>query len=197
MTTPGTRRRMSAEGRREQILDVTLAIIDAEGVYAATPNRIAEEAGVSRPVLYQQFGDLSALFVELVDREAKRAAAQFADAVARLDGSAEPGPFGHVFEGTLSAIDSHPATWRLFLLPPQGAPIELHDRLASAQAVVRRFLEQELRRHFPSLPEPEYTARMVQAAGRELLQLHLVDPDNATSERLRRMIQSLREWVRS
>ena len=38
------KRRMTAEGRREQILDVTHAIVDAEGFHAATPNRIAEAA---------------------------------------------------------------------------------------------------------------------------------------------------------
>ena len=56
---------MRASDRREQILDITHAIVDAEGFHAATINRIATEAGVTRTVIYQQFGDLSRLFVAL------------------------------------------------------------------------------------------------------------------------------------
>src|SRR3954470_15810934 len=76
------RRRMTASDRREQILDVTHAIVDAEGFHAATLGRIATEAGVTRTVLYHQFGDLPALLVALVDRESARTAAQFAGTVA-------------------------------------------------------------------------------------------------------------------
>src|SRR5881227_2261995 len=67
------RRRMRASDRREQILDIAHAIVDAEGFHAATINRIAAEAGVTRTVIYQQFGDLSSLFIALLDREADRA----------------------------------------------------------------------------------------------------------------------------
>lgn len=195
MTVPYERRRMSAEARREQILDITHAIVDAEGFYAATPNRIAEAAGITRPVLYQQFGELSRLFVELVDREAERAAAQFAETIAQHRKPAGADPFGNVFEGILLVVDACPATWRLFLLPPEGAPPELHERLAKAQGVVRHFLEQELRRAFPGIPDPEYTARIIQAAGRELLQLRLTDPSQATHERLLALVASIRARV--
>jgi AcrR family transcriptional regulator len=79
------KRRMSAERRREQMLDVAHAIVDAEGFHAATPNRIAAAAGVDRSLIYQKFGDLAGLFVELIDREAARAGAQFAEATSGLD----------------------------------------------------------------------------------------------------------------
>jgi AcrR family transcriptional regulator len=194
-TATGMRRRMRAEDRREQILDLTHAIVDAEGFHAATPNRIAEAAGITRPVLYQQFGDLAALFIALVDREARRAAIQFAEATSRPEDPLETDPFVSTFESVLRAVDAHPATWRLFLFPPQGAPPELHERLAQAQDVVRRFLEQELLRAFPGLPDPEYTTRIVQASGRELLQLRLTDPENATIERLSFLVRHLRTHI--
>ena len=47
------------------------------------------------------------------------------------------------------------------------------------------FFVKELLRRNPELHEPEYTARILHAAGRELLQLHLRDPQTATVERLR------------
>lgn len=193
MTDPGTRRRMSAEGRREQILDITHAIVDAEGFHAATPNRIAEAAGITRPVLYQQFGDLAGLFVALIDREAGRAAAQFIEKLVQPDDDGEEtDPFVRAFSGAVRAIDTHPSTWRLFLFPPEGAPPELHQRLARSAAAVRGFLEHELVEAFPDLPDPEYSARILHAAGRELLQLRLADPENATIERLVALVRHLR-----
>lgn len=195
MTVRDQRKRMSAEDRREQILDITHAIVDAEGFHAATPNRIAEAAGITRPVLYQQFGDLPGLFVALVDREAGRAGAQFAEATSRSHDAADADPFVSAFDGVLGAVDAHPATWRLFLCPPQGAPPALHERLAQSQEVVRQFLEEQLLRSFPELPDPDYTARVLHAAGRELLQLRLIDPEGATSQRLRSLVRQLSQPV--
>src|SRR4051812_3392014 len=177
------RRRMRASDRREQILDIAHAIVDAEGFHAATINRIASEAGVTRTVIYQQFGDLSRLFIALVDREANRAQRQFEDAIAQID---EDGAdvFAESFAGVLRAADEHPATWRLFLVPPQGAPPELHERLAAAQTLVRAYVVNVLLAIDPDVPDPEYTARIVNAAGDELLRLRLANPREATTERL-------------
>ncbi len=188
---------MTAADRREQILDITHRIVDAEGFHAATLNRIAFEAGVTRTVVYQQFGDLAGLFVALVDREAGRAGAQFAAAVARPDEPAglttESGAFEQAFAGLLRAVDAHPATWRLFLFPPQGAPPELHERLAQAQTIVREYLTSVLRQIDPSLPDPEFTSRILNAAGDEMLRLRLTDPSWATHERILGHIRQFHE----
>lgn len=189
MSAGHPKRRMTAEGRREQILDVTHAIVDADGFHAATPNRIAEAAGINRSLIYQLFGDPAGLFVALIDREAARAGAQFAEAVSGLDAVAEDRSLVVAFDGVLAAVDAHPATWRLFLFPPQGAPPELYARLAQSQAVVLEFFVRELLRHNPHVHDPEYTARILHAAGRELLQLHLSEPQTATVERLRTFVR--------
>ena len=189
MSAANPKRRMTAEGRREQILDVTHAVVDAEGFHAATPNRIARQAGIDRSLIYQLFGDPAGLFVALIDREAARAGAQFAEAISGLDAVAEDQSLVVAFDGVLAAVDAHPATWRLFLFPPQGAPPELYARLAQSQAVVLEFFVRELVRTNPTLHEPEYTARILHAAGRELLQLHLSDPQSASVERLRTFVR--------
>jgi AcrR family transcriptional regulator len=186
------RRRMTAGDRRRQILDITHAIVDAEGFHAATLNRIAGEAGVTRTVVYQQFGDLAGLFIALVDREAARAGAQFAEAIAAAQEPSErDGAFGHAFAGVLRAADAHPATWRLFLFPPQGAPPELHERLAQAQVIVRQYFIGVLLRINPEIPDPEYTARILNAAGDELLRMRLSNPESATHERLLAQVRRL------
>jgi AcrR family transcriptional regulator len=180
---------MTAEARREQILDVTHAIVDAEGFHAATPNRIAQEAGINRSLIYQKFGDMAGLFVELIDREAARAGAQFAEAISGLHAASEDHTMVHAFDSVLAAVDAQPATWRLFLFPPQGAPPELYARMAQAQAVVIDAFIRELLRLNPEVHDPEYTARIMHAAGRELLQMRLSDPQTATTERLRTFVR--------
>ncbi|AXN42953.1 HTH-type transcriptional regulator BetI [Mycobacterium marinum] len=187
------KRRMTAQGRREQILDVTHAIIDADGFHAATPIRIAREAGINRSLIYQQFGGPAGLFVALIDREAGRAGEQFAEAISDLgEPSEENQTLVRAFDGVLAAVDAHTATWRLFLFPPQGAPPQLHTRLAQSQTIVREFLQGELQRLNPQLDDPEYTARVLYATGRELLQLRLSEPQTATPERLRAFVHGLR-----
>lgn len=191
MTSGPSRRRMTAQARRNQILDVTHAIVDAEGFHAATPNRIAREAGINRSLIYQQFGDPAGLFVALIDREAARAGAQFAEVISATTDADADGVLVSRFDSVVEAADAQPATWRLFLSPPQGAPPELHERLGQAQEVVRTYLVGELQRSYPGLPDPDYTARMLQAAARELLQLRLSDPQSATRERLQALVRTL------
>ncbi|WP_320671908.1 TetR/AcrR family transcriptional regulator [Patulibacter defluvii] len=187
-----TRQRMTAEDRREQILDIAHAIVAGEGFHAATLNRIAAEAGVTRTVLYQQFGDLAGVFVALVDREAERAGMQFAAAIAAAgEPDEDDGAFGRTFAGLLRAIDDHPATWRLFLTPPEGAPPALHQRMGDAQAIVREHLQEVLLTINPELPDPEYTARILHAAGAEMLRLRLTDPVEATHERILAQVRRL------
>nr|WP_280501062.1 TetR/AcrR family transcriptional regulator [Nocardia farcinica] len=168
------------------------AIISGEGFHAATVNRIADTAGVDRSLIYQQFGDLPRLFVALIDREAGRAAAQFAEAVSQDAGEdGDDNPALRAFDTLLHSVDAHPETWRLFLFPPQGAPPELYERLARSEAAVREFFIQQLLRINPGVDDPDYTARVLQAAGRELLQLRLTEPESATHERLRALVRRL------
>jgi AcrR family transcriptional regulator len=183
---------MTAGDRREQILDITQEIVGTEGFHAATPHRIAEAAGITRPVLYQQFGDLATLLVALVDRESARAAAQFAQTLIQPGAVLDADPFVAAFQVALRVIDDHPETWRLFLFPPEGAPMELFQRLAQSRDRILGFLEHELSQAFPALQDPEYAARILHAAGRELLQLRLADPENATNDRLLSLVRGLR-----
>ncbi len=189
---------MRAEDRRTQILDVTQQIASREGFHAATLKRVATESGVSRTVIYQQFGDLAGLFVALIDRETQRAAEHFADVLAAALRTPAPQlSLGGIFMGVLHAVDAHPETWRLFLFPPEGAPPELHQRMLASEERVRAQLASALLGIDPAMPDPEYSARVLQAAGRELLQLRLSDPTNATDDRLLALAERLDHAVRS
>lgn len=67
------RRRLSREDRQRQLLDVAWRLVRNEGTDALTLGRLAEQAGVTKPVVYDHFtsrpGLLSALYREFDTRQ--------------------------------------------------------------------------------------------------------------------------------
>lgn len=59
------RRRLSREQRLRQLLDVSWKLINAEGTDALTLGRLSEEAGVTKPVVYDHFGTRDGLLAAL------------------------------------------------------------------------------------------------------------------------------------
>jgi AcrR family transcriptional regulator len=59
------RRRMSKQDRHAQLLDVAQELIRADGTDALTLARLAERAGVAKPLVYDHFGTRSGVLVEL------------------------------------------------------------------------------------------------------------------------------------
>lgn len=64
--------RLPAAARRRQLLDVALAAFAEEGYAGVSMERVAEAAGVTKPVLYQHFTSKRALYLELVADVADR-----------------------------------------------------------------------------------------------------------------------------
>src|SRR6478672_9862208 len=124
--------RMSAEARREQLLDVTKAIVAERGFHAVSIEAVAREAGITRPIVYGHFSDLAGLLEALVDREGERALAQLAKLLPTDLGSGDPSEqLLAGLRGYLDAVQADPATWRLVLMPPEGAPEILRERIES------------------------------------------------------------------
>ena len=67
------RRRLSREDRQRQLLDVAWRLVRNEGTEALTLGRLAEQAGVTKPVVYDHFisrpGLLAALYREFDARQ--------------------------------------------------------------------------------------------------------------------------------
>lgn len=59
------RRRLPREERLRQLLDVSWGLVSEEGTDALTLGRLAEEAGVTKPVVYDHFGTRNGLLVAL------------------------------------------------------------------------------------------------------------------------------------
>jgi AcrR family transcriptional regulator len=180
--------RMTAEQRREQLLDATKAIVAERGFHAVSIEAVARKAGITRPIVYGHFRDLAGLLEALIDRESDRARSQL-EAV--LPEHLAPGdPVKQLLaslRGYLEVVRSDPATWRLVLMPPEGAPEALHDRIASGRAEVIGQLAGAVSSGFPGgseSPDPELTARMLSAFSDEAARLQLTDPKRYPVDRI-------------
>ena len=59
---------MTRDDRRDHLLDAALGLLESDGAAAVTMERVAERAGVSKPVVYDHFANRSALVVAVLAR---------------------------------------------------------------------------------------------------------------------------------
>ena len=180
--------RMQAQERRAQLLDATKAIVAQRGFHAVSIEAVAREAGITRPIVYGHFHDLPGLLEALVERETARALAQL---VAILPGDLASGDPREAMlaslRGYLEAVHADPETWRLVLMPPEGAPAILHDHIARGRTAVVDHLALAVG---PGLgpgresPDPELFARTLSAISDEGARLLLTDPEHYPVERI-------------
>jgi AcrR family transcriptional regulator len=179
--------RMSAEQRREQILDATKAIAAQDGFHAVSIEAVARKAGITRPIVYAHFGDLPGLLETLVERESARALAQLA---AVLPTDLEEGDPRETLlaaqRGYLEVVASDPDTWRLILMPTEGAPAILRERIGGGRAAVVAQLAQGVATGLGPArsPDPELTAHMFSATADADARLLLDDPETYPVERI-------------
>lgn len=180
--------RLPAPERREQLLDVTKAMVAARGFHAVSIEAVAREAGISRPIVYGHFDDLRGLLEALVTRESARALGQLASVLPAALAPGEPGVrLLSALRAYLDAVRADPDTWRLVLMPPEGAPDLLRDLLARGRGAVVAQLAEAVRPGLGSggpSPDPELTARTLSAIADESARLLLTEPERYPAERL-------------
>lgn len=64
----GTRRRLSSEARRRQLLDAALREFSSRGYYLAQMEQVAATAGVSKALVYQHFASKEELFAAVTEQ---------------------------------------------------------------------------------------------------------------------------------
>lgn len=187
---------MTAEARREQVLDTTMEIVGAQGFQAVSIQSVARQAGITRPIVYEHFGGLHGLLDALVKREMTRALGQVSETA--LGDLAAGDPTELMLESLrtyLAAVEDHPKTWRLVLTPPEGAPELLRKRIVRGRAEVLKSLTDAVSPG--SLPgdlseDPELTARILSAMADEYARLVLSDSKQFPPARL---LEHARWWL--
>jgi AcrR family transcriptional regulator len=93
--------RMSADERREQVLEVALGEFAAKGLAGTSTEDVAEKAGISQPYLFRLFPTKKSLFLALVRRCFKRVEGAFAEAAGETVGEEALMAMGKAYEKLL------------------------------------------------------------------------------------------------
>jgi len=190
--------RRSAAERRDQLLDVTSRQLGERGFHGLSIESVAAAAGVTRATVYLHFSDLRQLLETVIDRETSRALAQFSEtALTPLDEGDPRELMLEALEAFLQAVRSRPATWRLILMPPEGAPQQLRDRIAAGRVIALKRLAAAvapLADRNPEMPDAEVTARILSALSDEYARLVLTD---AGAYPVSRLIGHARWWLQT
>lgn len=129
--------RLDPEVRRRQILDATMRVAEGQGFGKLTIDAVAREAGITRPVVYDLFGDMDGLLAATLADAEGRALAGIAGALPVLAGGGSPDAvLSGAMRQFLEAVRADPATWRLILLAPQSAPPALRARVDTNRAAL-------------------------------------------------------------
>ena len=177
--------RLPVAERREQLLTAAQAIALERGFHAVSIDGVARACGVTRPVVYGVFEDRTALLTALLDRGEQRALAGLAEVFPQVPGPGDDvDPDELLLRGItayLEAVVGDPDTWRLILVPPEGAPPELTERVNAQRRVLLRALRGLLdwgltRRGGPAL-DADLFARAVFTLAEGAARLLLEHPD--------------------
>jgi AcrR family transcriptional regulator len=195
-TTPRRNRpyapRLPVEQRREQLLDAALDLALARGFSAVTIDGVAKAVGVTRPVVYGLYDDRGALLADLLRREEDRALTQLLPALpptpAPGDDADPDALLEQGIEAFLTAVRDEPRTWRVILLPPEGAPIELQQRHTTLRREVFRQLRDLVRWGLTLRPttahlDADLFAMAVQTLAEGAARQILLDPERWPVER--------------
>jgi len=104
-------KRLPADRRRQQLLDVALTLFAERGYNATTMDDTAEAAGVTKPLLYQHFDSKRALYLELVDSVAATLLGALAEAVVSAEGPRQQVERG--FAAYFHLVVTHPDAFNL------------------------------------------------------------------------------------
>jgi AcrR family transcriptional regulator len=101
-------RRLTADARRRQLFDVALWLFAEHGYAATTMDDIAEEAGVTKPLVYQHFESKRALYLELMDVFSHQLVTRIVEATSQAEGPRQQVELGFAAYFALM-VDNEPA----------------------------------------------------------------------------------------
>lgn len=150
---------LGPERRRPAVLDAALQLALTHGIRGVSMEAVAQELGVTKPVVYACFASRGELLNALLEREEQRL---FAGVMAALpqgpDFSQPEQLFDLGFQALLKAVAEHRDAWRLVFTPDPDSAIA--ERYGQAR--------QRIARQVATLMEPGLRLRGVQDIERKL-----------------------------
>jgi AcrR family transcriptional regulator len=188
--------RLPPAERREQLLDAALAVIGERGYGGVSMEAIARQAGVTKPVVYDLFGNLGQLLTALLEREEARALAQLAEVMPAEPASDPDELIATGFVAFLGSVVANPTTWRLILMPAEGTPEVVRKQVDANRRRIAGQLEELLAwgidaRGGPKGLDVELGAQGLIAVAEHFARLVLTDPKRFTPERAGEFVRIL------
>ncbi|KQY59706.1 hypothetical protein ASD11_09185 [Aeromicrobium sp. Root495] len=132
---------LGPEARRPLVLDAALQVWNDLGAAGVTMAAVAEQAQVSKPVLYECFESKDAVLLALLEREERRL---LRSALGSLPESVDPDDprrdVARAYRSFFDAVSLHPLSWRVVFDAQQaatsGVPSVVGRRYRAARAQV-------------------------------------------------------------
>jgi AcrR family transcriptional regulator len=142
------RTRLARAERMEQTLEVAHALFAKRGFAAVTMEDVAGEVGVTKPLLYNYFGNKERLYIACMERAGDALSATIAEAVRA---TASPGDaLGAGLRGFFEFLDGDRAAWAVLFdetLPHGG---ELAERVGDYRARILDVVSQAILGQMPA-----------------------------------------------
>jgi len=123
---------LGPERRRPQVLDAALRLVVARGVSEVSMEAVAQELGVTRPVVYACFASRDELLLALLAREEQRLLGGVLSALPRRPDFSDPERLlVEGFQALLRVVAQHADSWRLVFA--QGPDPAIADRYGDAR----------------------------------------------------------------
>jgi AcrR family transcriptional regulator len=120
-------RRLSAEARRAQLLSVAREVFAEDGYPGAAMEKIAQRAGVTKPVLYQHFEGKKELYLALLDSDMSRLLAQVSGAIEAAHDN--PSRIRKGLAAYFNYIEANVDSFRLLFRETMGADPEFRESI--------------------------------------------------------------------
>jgi AcrR family transcriptional regulator len=133
---------LGPERRRPEVLDAALKLFLKSGYDGTSMQAVADEAGVTKPVVYACFTSKDELFRALLAREEERIVGEIRGAFASADLSDPETTLIEGFTGFLRAVGDSPEVYRLIFLGEGGGNAAVAHRIQRGrEEQVRRLTE--------------------------------------------------------
>nr|WP_042180828.1 TetR/AcrR family transcriptional regulator [Kibdelosporangium sp. MJ126-NF4]CEL14617.1 Transcriptional regulator, TetR family [Kibdelosporangium sp. MJ126-NF4]CTQ96754.1 Transcriptional regulator, TetR family [Kibdelosporangium sp. MJ126-NF4] len=183
--------RVPAEQRREQLLDAALRVVVTQGHSATTMDAVAEQAGVTKPVVYSQFRSRNELLTALLGREQEAAMRQLARILPTdvQPAVGDPAEFvARMLADFLDAVSQAPDRWYCVVMPMADMPAEFHTARAAARSAALVRAEETARWLLAAIDAPaeldaEIVVHTVLTLFEMAARLVLTDPGHYRPER--------------
>jgi len=157
--------RMARSDREQQLLDVAEQLFTRKGFNATSIEDIARAAGVTRPMLYDHFGDKDAILLAC----AVRARAEFEAVMVSAGTAVDPGDVAGMItaggEAFFSMLEKDPRRWALLFSGSTALSGKIAEQFAELrEGTVARSVEM-IRAAVPGIDEERLTAAVHAMSG--------------------------------